>query len=193
MRYYKVMFDDKNGNENQMICFSEDDFEKIYGVKKNDIYKGIRLENWSEHVTLFFDSLEGNELTDFIANSLGWHIISKRFKEILVNLNVNNVQLLPIILKEKSTGVTINDYSVVNIIGLLDALDMENSKYNIFEARGKKMLSVIKYALKGDMLKNLHIIRLKESKFATFVSEILRKELSKNSISGCDFLEVKVV
>lgn len=187
------MFDDENSTENQMTCYSDDNFEEMYGVKRNDMYEGIRLENWSDDVTLYFDTSEGDEPTDLMANDLGWHIISRRFQEILENLSVSNVQLLPVILKEKSTGETIDDYSVVNIISLVEALDMEHSKYNVFEARGKKILSVMKYSLKGEKIENLHLVRLKESKFATFVSDVVRNELLSKNINGCDFIEVKIV
>ena len=55
------------------------------------------------------------------------------------------------------------------------------------------MLSVKKLAIKREVVDGLDIVRVKESKFGTIVSERLMNEISKLKLTGMDFLEVKVV
>ncbi|WP_408605924.1 imm11 family protein [Defluviitalea phaphyphila] len=55
------------------------------------------------------------------------------------------------------------------------------------------MIDIEKHALKREKIKDKHIFRLKDETFPIFVSEKVVKALKKNRITGCDFLEVKVV
>lgn len=79
------------------------------------------------------------------------------------------------------------------IITLLDALDLENSVYSEIKVRDIKYLAIKKYALQQEKVRGFNFVRLKKSKFSTFVSEFVRNKLVENNITGCDFLEVKVV
>lgn len=42
-------------------------------------------------------------------------------------------------------------------------------------------------------LNGKHIVRLREGKFAIFISETLKELICNQKLTGCDFLEVKVV
>ena len=59
----------------------------------------------------------------------------------------------------------------------------------------EKMISVQKYAIKGSMIKDISdLFRLKEPLYCRFLyQKSLKKAMEKNGITGCDYLEVKVV
>ncbi len=189
------MYDDENSFPEQMVCMAEDDYEKKYGIDQYIFQKGVRLTNWNNDFTFYYDKSEGYIPTDYMANNLGWFLISPKFKDVMEKLDIKNVQYLPVKIKEKITGEEIHGFNIVNIIELIDAIDWDNSEYSVFELkeRGIKMISVRKYALSKNSINNLHILRLKDSKFAIFVSEQLKNELLNNGITGIDFLKVKVI
>jgi len=101
---------------------------------------------------------------------------------------------MPIEVVNKDTGEEIGKYSVVNVLPMLDALDLENSVYTMFdiEGRDEKRLSVVKYGIKEEKVGGHHIFRLKDSIFAVFVSEEFKRIVEKNKMLGMDFQKVKM-
>ena len=111
--------------------------------------------------------------------------------EILDKVQNFKLQFIPIEAINKATGNLDTSFYLVNIYNLLDGLDLEHSKYNVFTVGEEKALSVKVYALKKSVVEGHHIFRLKSSSVAIFISGKLKKEIEKNRITGCDFLEVK--
>lgn len=195
MKYYKIMFDDENAKTGDIVCYAEMDYEEKYGIKQYDISKGEYIKNWNPYFTFYYDSAKGENTVDYMATNIGWALISPKFKQIIEEIVVDDVQICPVKIKEKTTGKEINGYGVINITTQTDALDLDNSDHVYFTVKktGQKVLSVKKYALKSSVINGKHLVRLKEGKFATFVSEQLKERICKNGLTGCDFLEVKVV
>ena len=86
-----------------------------------------------------------------------------------------------------------DSYFVANIVTVIDALDLDNSKYDVFELDDEKIISVEKYALKSSQIVNRHIFRLKDKTIPIFVSETLKKVIEDNKFTGFEFLEVDVI
>lgn len=195
MKYYKIMFDDENAKKGDMVCYAEIGYEEKYGIKQYDINKGEYIKNWNPEFTFYYDSTRGENPVDYMASNIGWTLISSKFRQILESVDVPDIQICPVRIKEKNAGKEVNGYSIINIITFTDAFDLDNSDYSYLTIKktGQKVLSVRKYALKSSALEGKHLIRLKEGKFATFVSETLKNEICKQKLSGCDFLEVKAV
>ncbi|GAA0180836.1 hypothetical protein SH2C18_34620 [Clostridium sediminicola] len=192
MKYYKIMHDE-NGTMEDMVCFSDKDYENKYSVKGNYLYEGKIIKDWNPDFTFYYNSEEGYRPTDYLPNNLSWLLVSSKFVEIIKKIGVREVQFLPVVIKEVNTGKIIEGYSVLNITRLTNAIDLPNSLYTEIEARDIKVISVIKYALNKNKLKGSHLVRLKAHKFATFISDEIKNELEKNKITGFGFLEVKVV
>ena len=76
---------------------------------------------------------------------------------------------------------------------VIDALDLDNSKYDVFELDDEKIISVEKYALKSSEIVNRHIFRLKDDTIPIFISETLKKVIEDNDFTGFEFLEVDVI
>lgn len=193
MKYYKIIDSDEYKNPNDIICYADDNYESKYNIKHYDVNQGLVLKDYNEGITFYYDERNGSKVTDYVSNNLGWFIISPKFKRVLEKIGVNNVQYIPIEIREKSTKDIITGYNIVNIVGLVDGLNLEESVYKVLKVRNKEHISVTKPALDSNKLKGLHLTRVKNCIFATFVSNVLKNELEKNNITGCDFLEVKVV
>lgn len=193
MKYYKIIYSDEYKNPNDMLCYTDDDFEQKFNIKHYDLNKGKVLRDYNEKIIFYYDKNNGNIPTDYIANDLGWFIISHKFKKILENMGISNVQYIPIEIREESTNDIITGYNIVNIVGLVDGLNLEESVYKVLKVRGQEHISVVKPVLDSNKLKDLNLVRIKNYIFALFASDALKNELEKNNITGCDFLEVKVV
>lgn len=193
MKYYKIMFDDENCKKKDIICFSEENYQEKYRVKQYDLNKGTYLNSWNNNFRFYYNSKQGYIPTDLLGNNLGWLIISQKFQLILKNIGIQNVQYLPIRIVNISTNEILEGFSVINVVCLTDAINLANSLYTEIEVSGIKVLSAIKYALNEKKLNGLHIVRLQNSRFATFISETVKNELERNKITGCDYLEVKII
>lgn len=186
MKYYKLIYDYQN--DGHVINCT---VENLNTTDRYDLEKGLEISNWDMNIIMSFDPDEGQRFSDYIANNLGWFVVTSRFKEILEKVQDFELQFIPIKLKNRRDGNLQEIFFLVNICSLLSGLDLEHSKYSIFTTGDEKVISVKVYALKKNVIKMHHIFRLKESNLAIFVSEELKNIIQKNEITGCDFLEVK--
>jgi hypothetical protein len=183
------MYDYEN-SEGNVVCTSDE----MYGIDRYGIEQGRYYDKWDDRFTFSFDPEQGERWTDYLSTDLGWFVISTKFKETLDRIGITNIQYIPIRIKNVIDDSMVEGYSVANICSLIDALDLEHSDYSEFELdENEKVLSVRKYALKQNAIKELQIFRVEKSQMAIFVSEKVKEEVERNNITGCDFLEVKVV
>ncbi|MDT8716233.1 hypothetical protein IAI10_06155 [Clostridium sp. 19966] len=193
MKYYKIIDSDEYINPQQMICYTDEDFERKFNLKQYDVNQGRILGGCSNKITFYYDKIKGDIPTDYLSNDLGWIIVSYKFKIILENIGVNNVQYIPIEIREKSTHELIEGYSIINIIGITDGLNLEQSKYKVFKVKNMERISIIRPVLDNIKLNGLHLVRVKNYLFVTLISEVLKKSLENNNITGCRFQEVEVI
>lgn len=189
MKYFKLLYDYEHDDD---AIYLEID-ENSLAFDRYEIEKGIEFDKWNtDNIEVVYDKLIGTIITDYLSNDLVWFIITDKLKNIFESTNNCNIQFLPIKAKCKDGKEAINIY-LVNIINIIDGLDLENSKYSILNANeNEKILSIQKYALKSQVVKEYDIFRLKDDYVSIFISERLKKFMQKNGVTGCDYLEVKV-
>lgn len=95
----------------------------------------------------------------------------------------NSIQYLPIkIINSKSNEEELN-YKVANVIRVIDALDLDNSVYDIFELDDEKVISVEKYALKKDIVEGHNIFKLGDGTIPIFVSEQFKNLIDESKMT----------
>lgn len=187
MRYYKLIYDYEK-DDNYVNC----DIANIGNMNEYITISGKEIERWDD-VVFEYDSAEGSILTDYLANVHRWFIVSDNFRQVTRNIIENQVQYLPVKVIDKLTKSEAGTYFAANIVTAIDALDLENSKYDVFELDDEKIISVEKYALKSSEIVDKHIFRLKDDTIPIFVSETLKKVIEDNDFIGFEFLEVDVI
>ena len=187
MRYYKILLDDSQDND--VICFCED----THGIDQYHPLKGNLIQNWANDIKFYFNLIDGDRLTDYLSNNLGWFIVSTRFKDILTELGVKEIQYLAINIINSEDNKEVNGYYVANVLNVVDALNLENSDYSVVEFEGEKIYSIRKFAVNNDKVNNIDLFKLKGQEISLFASESLKALVDKNKITGCDFLEIKVI
>lgn len=188
MKYFKMIY---NGNEvsdkKHIAC------QEILNNKTPDysVCVGKTVNYWNSDITFVCDDNEEIIVPDWLSNPLGWCAVSKRFATAISHLENNSIQYLPIKVKACQPQMIAEEYSIANVITVLDAVDIKNSEYmSLF---GKP--NIIKYALKGEIINSHHIFKVKESilSLSTFVSEDFKEAIRKADLRGFSFTEVKVV
>lgn len=186
MNYYKLLLDDSN--ENDVVCYCND----IHGFEQYELDEGKFIQDWVSDITFYFNPLEGDRITDYLANNLGWFVVSNRFKNVLSESGIDGIQYLPVKVINSKDNTTIDNYYVANVLHVVDALDLQNSDYSVMDIDGEKIYSIRKYVVIQDKVKNVHLFKLKGYEIPIFASELVKKLTEKNNITGCDFLEIGV-
>jgi hypothetical protein len=187
MRYFKLLLDDSNDND--VVCHCNN----THGFQQYELSEGKLIQDWNEDINFLFNPSEGDRLTDYLANNLGWFIISTRFKDLLCGLNVGGVQYLPIKVTNSADNTTLNNYYVANVINVVDAINLNLSDYSVIYLDDEKIYSIRKYALNKIEIKMKDLFKVKGFEIPLFVSESVKELVTKNNITGCDFLEVMAI
>lgn len=187
MKYYKLIYDYENDDDyiNCNVGYIGDMDEYVMS-------NGILIKDWNP-VLFEYNSNEGNIMSDYIANVYRWFIVSNNFCSLISKVVPNTlIQFLPVKLVDKVSNAINETCKVANILDVINALDLENSQYDVFELEDEKMISVEKYALKASEVKEHDIFRLKNDTIPIFISEKIKKLIEENGLVGFAFLEVAV-
>lgn len=181
--YYvlKDLYDDRNVYVSSPPSF--DDWDEI-----NDGESGAMIDKWPKGQTLDFseDSPEGMVLTDQITNSFSWLIASKKFKDLLEKLNLENLEFLPINFLDHKGRARKEPYWIVNFTNLISAV---NQKQSIFKKGvGGTLKSFKKLVLLDDVEKNgPPLFCLKEQPTMFLFRQDLKEKIEKLGLTGFRF------
>lgn len=129
-------------------------------------------------------------------------LASKAFLEALKNSGVDNFQSFPAKVINPDTGQSWEDYFAVNVIGLVKAVDMEKSDFDILmegddEGIETPLVAFRDIVLEKNKIKDMHMFRLVESPVALIVSnkvvDFLVNNKPKGGLWGLDLVEVETV
>lgn len=188
MKYYKLIYDFEN-DDDYIGCTASG----MVNLDQYIVCEGNKIETWNTEITFDFNPDEGKVETDYLGNSYGWLIFSENFINRTNHLVNNSIQYLPITIENKKNNTILVGYQVANVYKVINALDLENSKYDLFDLDDEKILSVEKYALKKEVIRGHNIFKLENDTIPTFVSGELKNKIEENNLTGFQFLEVKVV
>ncbi|OCA83656.1 Imm43 family immunity protein [Bacillus sp. FJAT-27986] len=187
MKYYKLLKDYNNKFEIGITC-NED-----YNWNNYDLSTGGFVENWGK--PLIFDYLRNEDeiIADYALNDLSLFIISPKFNTLLSKFALDNIQMLSVILRNQKSNLLIEDFIIANVLEVVDAINYEHSTYDVFDLDDDQVYSFVKYAINRNEIYGKHIFKLKGAEQPIFISEKVKDEIERQGITGCDFLEVKII
>jgi hypothetical protein len=106
---------------------------------------------------------------------------------------IDGIQYLPVSILDMESNVDVTNYYVANVLNIVDALNLENSDYSVMDLDGKKIYFIRKYAVTQNKVNNHNLFKLQDDEIPLFVSESIQKMVTNENITGCDFLEIKVI
>lgn len=191
MKYYKLFggMDDKT----DIICYSEAE-EPGDTISHLTFCRGIKCESWDGNFCFYYDENEGNRATDFLANDMGWFLVSDKLRKVLESLNTE-IQFLPVKIMERKSKKELPDYYIANILRVVDALCLEKSVYYVsyIAELGIIYNNVVKYGIYAEKTENSDVFKLADrQEIPIFASENFKNKVEKEEFTGIDFLEIKV-
>lgn len=195
MNWFHPIACDKTVKE-PLICDNDNLIEG--GFSENSFMAGKLIEKWNSGI--FFQSKKKAHdglPDDVLQNHLMIPVFSERLIQELNRAKIEGIQFLPIEILD-SNGKRLEGYSIANFLNFIDAMDYDASLYNRFSetfpnphARGK-IAGIRKFVLKRNLLHGLDALRLKEYKFAIFVSETFKSIFEKNRFTGYSFKKIQL-
>lgn len=189
MKYYKLLYDYENDDNSILLEIDE----ATLGFDQYDIEKDISSLKLSNSIIVNYDDVKDKMVTDYVVNDLIWFIATEKFKVVIKSVDDKNIQFYQLVAKSINCDSK-HIFFLVNICNVIDGLDLDSSKCSVYESDdGVKMMSIQKYAIRLNAIKEYNLFRLKDDYVSIFASEKMKKAIEKAGITGCDFLEVKVV
>lgn len=190
MKYYDLSEDMER--ENDVICHYEND----YGIWLNVFSFGKFYNEWNDKFEFYYDLNEGEILTDFIANDMGWFLVSEKLKKIIESMNTD-VQIIPVKIKEINSSISLI-YYIVNTLRIVDAICLEKSDY--FQTNhpktGEILYFIRKYCIYDEKTNNSDIFKIANGNrcdAGIFVSERFKQAIENENITGIYLNEIKVI
>lgn len=161
--------------------------------KQYQLLEGVsRLDGWPDDVVFEFskDRPEGMNLTDYVENSPQWLIISDRFKAILEEFHVEEIEYLPVKIKNHKGRMASEHYWIASFLVLTEAVDRESSIFDDDPGSEDGIFSFDKLVLRQDILKSGPMIfRLKEEPMTVITRQDVVERIEEEGLTGVEFIE----
>ena len=125
------------------------------------------------------------KLYDFVANLDGVLIANQKVKTILSEFGIKNIEYLPVQLMDHQDKLVSEDYSILNVLGGEDIVDMEVSEYRMGRIIKTQISRIISLAVDyKNIPEDAHLFRASMKLDEFFISDELKKAFEKNNITG---------
>lgn len=123
----------------------------------------------------------GSNESDYITS--GINVFSKRFKEFIESMNIEDVAFIPIVIAQKDKNE--KEFYLLKCNTFEDCIDYEKSDVVIIQGLIRK---INKLKLKGDF--NKLLFQIKGLKLRIAVNEAMKTAIEQNKFKGIKFLEI---
>lgn len=174
MKFYKLGIEVSGENENDIVCHYKDDL----GIQQYEFKTGQTFDRWDGSFKFYYDKSEGEVPTDYLANDMGWFVVSRRLKTIMETLNTK-IEYFQVDIVELKSGDRLEGYYIANILRVVDALCLEESDYHEIQTKSVGTIyNVRKYAIYESKVENSDIFKLEiDRKFLFMFQKYLKKKL----------------
>lgn len=195
--FYKLVFDmeriDESIKEGTNTIYAEQDNLKEIeypGIKtgffRHILTTGKTIKDWP-NVEFYYSSKASNLENEYLLNATSWPIIHKKVKKGFNKQGINGIQYLPIKLIDVVTDIVNEDYLVMNVLNIIEAIDLEKSEYSHNEKFDLYTFLPPTTYLDKQICQNHDIFRASKSKQGIYVSQKIKDIIEKNQWIGFEF------
>jgi hypothetical protein len=153
--------------------------------------QGMMVANPPDHITFSMTKAEKGDLGDLVLSGLRGIVISRKFKRVLDEFGIENIQYIVAEIYDEVDRKTYPDYFVANIIGLIDCIDLERSKLTMRAALPDKIRDINELHIDENRAGDCAIFRLARQFTLILVNEALKVALERAKLKGVTFIEAE--
>lgn len=155
--------------------------------------EGVSVKSWFPTDTVFqLDDSHGIKLTDSIPNTLHLLIVSEKLKHALEEKSGAVIEFLPVKIRNQRGRVVQEPYFIANIVGTLECVDRERSKFDTSSIRPDQVFTFFRLALDAAKIPpDTKLFRLKEKSNLVIVREDLADDILRAGCDGMLFQEME--
>lgn len=132
---------------------------------------------------------DARSLYDLQNTTLKLLVVSKALRSILEELDGARIEFLPITIRDHRNKVASKEYSIANVLGLIECVDHASSSFDIDPMIPTRFSHTNKLVLVEEAIpKDRHIFRLKERPWCHIVTETLKKAVEDRGLRGMCFV-----
>ena len=178
----------QEGHRNDIVAVIKNDD----GIDGFELTSATFFDKWRDDIYFEYDKNKGVFPTDYLANNIGWLLVSEKLKNIIEKLNCE-VQFIKVKVKEKH-GEAEYDYYIANVLTAVSALDLEHSKYTESDINGKVIRFMIFHAVYEEKVNGKDLFMLSETidSGTWYGSGLFRKLYREEKLTGIEFREIAV-
>jgi hypothetical protein len=156
------------------------------------LHEGVSVKHWFPTDTTFqLDDHHGIKLTDSIPNTLHLLIVSEKLKRVLEEKSGAEIEFLPVRIRNQRGRMVQEPYFIANIVGTLECVDRERSKFWCSEIRPDQVFHFYRLSLDSPKIpSDAKLFRLKEQTDLVIVREDLGKDILRAGCDGMIFQEM---
>jgi len=136
------------------------------------------------------DYPDDTELFDFVDNINGLIIANKRVRDVLMSLELTNIEFLPICLYDHQDKVASKEYTIVNVLGSVDCIDMDKSEIDMDSIIETQIYSIDNLVFDYDKIpEDARMFRATTKLDEIFVRDDVKNAMESAGLEGCVFIE----
>jgi hypothetical protein len=164
------------------------------------LMSGEYINDWDASITAFYD--KELDYSDYPFGPGLIPVYSSRLRLLMEDLKVNEIQYLPIKIKQRDGKKEVFGYTIANYLKIIDCLNREKSVYQVwtkdnllFWEKRPYMLGtfrdVTKTVLDKGKIGDAKIFRLWGWKMMVVLREDVKQAIEGAGITGCDFYKLE--
>ncbi|WP_310820953.1 imm11 family protein [Stratiformator vulcanicus] len=154
-----------------------------------DRWAFIRCKKYEGAIPIPFDVASCGPATDYNPTAFGAQIVSAKFAAIVRDVAKDSVQFVP-----ASVHGSDNDWFVMNELESRNCVDLTHSWVQRYEEgdgdRAGTIRGIAKLVIDPPRADNLHMLRLREYKMVTIISETLQSRLESKEVTGIEYWQL---
>jgi hypothetical protein len=150
--------------------------------------QGTRFDTPLPRFDFVLDAENQGEVFDFVWTTFPGLVMSARFRKVLEETGVDNLDYYPVRIVNEVTGKVKEDYFAANVLGRVACMDLEKSQYTKLIPTSKQVHFIDEMYLDYSKVQGFKLFRLDESFPLVLADESVKKAVEKAKLRGVRFV-----